>query len=38
MRVPYGWLQEYVPVPFPATEIADRLTMAGFEVEEIMRS
>ena len=35
MQVPYGWLQEYVPVPFPAADIAGRLTMAGFEVEEI---
>ena len=37
MRVPYGWLQEVVPVAFPVTEVAQRLTMAGFEVEEILQ-
>ncbi|MHB9133586.1 MAG: phenylalanine--tRNA ligase subunit beta [Armatimonadota bacterium] len=36
MRVPYGWLQEVVPVSFPVRETADRLTMAGFEVEELL--
>ncbi len=36
MRVPYGWLRELVPVSFPVTEVADRLTMAGFEVEELL--
>jgi len=37
MRVPYGWLQELVPVSFPVDDIADRLTMAGFEVEETVK-
>jgi len=36
MRVPYGWLRELVPVSFPVAETAERLTMAGFEVEEIL--
>ena len=36
MRVPYSWLRELVPASFSATEIADRLTMAGFEVEEML--
>lgn len=36
MRVPYGWLQEFVSVPVPPRELANRLTMAGFEVEEIV--
>jgi len=35
MKVPYGWLQTLVPVSFPVEEMADRLTMAGFEVEEL---
>lgn len=35
MKVPYGWLRELVPVPFPVEDVADRLTMAGFEVEEL---
>jgi phenylalanyl-tRNA synthetase beta chain len=36
MKVPYGWLRELVPVSFPVNETADRLTMAGFEVEELL--
>jgi len=36
MKVPYGWLRELVPVSFPVNETADRLTMAGFEVEEML--
>ncbi len=36
MRVPYGWLQEVVPVSLPVAEVGQRLTMAGFEVEEIL--
>lgn len=35
MRIPYGWLRELVPVSFPVEEVANRLTMAGFEVEEM---
>jgi hypothetical protein len=36
MRVPDGWLRELVPVSFPVEEVAHRLTMAGFEVEELL--
>ncbi len=36
MRVPYGWLQTLIPAPLPALELAERLTMAGFEVEEVL--
>jgi phenylalanyl-tRNA synthetase beta chain len=36
MHVPYGWLQELVPVSLPVETLAERLTMAGFEVEEIL--
>lgn len=36
MRVPYGWLQEVVPVSLPVAEVGQMLTMAGFEVEEIV--
>lgn len=35
MRLPVEWIKEYVPVKADAEEIAHRLTMAGFEVEEI---
>ncbi len=36
MKVPLNWLKDYVDVTLPAAEIADRLTMAGFEVAEII--
>ncbi len=36
MRVPLGWLREIVPVPFPVEELKTRLTMIGFEVEEVL--
>ena len=36
MRVPYGWLQEFVPMSLSIAEISGRLTMAGFEVEETL--
>src|SRR6185437_11489555 len=35
MKVPYRWLTEWVPVPWEARELGDRLSMAGFEVESL---
>ncbi|MDE2481635.1 MAG: phenylalanine--tRNA ligase subunit beta [bacterium] len=35
MRVPISWLREYVDLPADAQQIADRLAMLGFPVEEI---
>lgn len=35
MRVPLSWLKEYVDVTLPVTELADKLTVAGLEVEQI---
>jgi phenylalanyl-tRNA synthetase beta chain len=35
--VPIGWLREFVDVPGDAEEIARRLAMLGFPVEEIVR-
>ena len=35
MRVTYNWLRDYVDVDLPPTELADRLTMVGLEVEEL---
>jgi len=35
MRVPVEWLNEYVNLEAPVEEVADLLTMAGLEVEEI---
>lgn len=33
MLVSYKWLQDYVDIPWTPEELADRLTMAGLEVE-----
>ena len=35
MRVSFEWLREFVPVEMTAEAVADRLTMAGLEVEAI---
>ena len=35
MKIPYSWLAEWVPVPWPAPELGARLTMAGFELEAL---
>ena len=37
MRVPLGWLREYVDVPGDADEIAERLAMLGFPVDDVER-
>jgi len=36
MRVPLNWLKDYVDITLPPAELAERLTMAGFEVAEII--
>jgi phenylalanyl-tRNA synthetase beta chain len=36
MKVPLNWLKDYVGVTLPAGELAQKLTMAGFEVAEII--
>jgi len=38
MKVPISWLKEYVDIALPIEEIAQKLTMAGFEVEEIIKT
>jgi phenylalanyl-tRNA synthetase beta chain len=35
MRVPIGWLKEYVDIPVPIADLAERLTLAGLEVASI---
>lgn len=35
MEVPISWLKEYVELTLPLEQLADRLTMAGLEVENI---
>ena len=37
MLVSYNWLKEYVDIPWGPYELADRLTMAGLEVEGVER-
>ncbi|NLY90751.1 MAG: phenylalanine--tRNA ligase subunit beta [Firmicutes bacterium] len=36
MRVSYNWLREYVPLEQSPTQLAEILTMAGLEVDEII--
>ena len=35
MRVPISWLKEYVEISLPIDELAEKLTLAGLEVEKI---
>jgi len=37
MRVPISWLKEYVKIAAPLDQLADRMTLAGLEVESIER-
>ncbi len=36
MKVPVEWLKDFVQFDLSATELAERLTMAGLEVEEVL--
>jgi phenylalanyl-tRNA synthetase beta chain len=36
MKVPLNWLKDYVDVSLPPAELAQKLTLAGFEVAEII--
>ncbi|MCC7461405.1 MAG: phenylalanine--tRNA ligase subunit beta [Gammaproteobacteria bacterium] len=35
MKLPLSWLREWIDVPWSAPELAERLTMLGFEVEGV---
>ncbi len=35
MNVSYNWLQQYVAIPWSVEELAERLTLAGMEVESV---
>ena len=37
MWVPMDWLEEWIDVPVPVSELAERFTMAGLEVDSIER-
>jgi phenylalanyl-tRNA synthetase beta chain len=36
MKVPLKWLEEFVTIDIPVTDLADRLTFAGLEVGEVI--
>lgn len=36
MKISLNWLHQYVSIPIPPGELADRLTMAGLEVEAVI--
>ncbi|GFP76765.1 phenylalanine--tRNA ligase subunit beta [Clostridium fungisolvens] len=38
MKVPYLWLKDYVNIDIDANELADRLTLSGSKVEEVITS
>jgi len=35
MRVPLGWLRDYIDITIPVGELVDRLTLAGLEVSSV---
>src|SRR5690242_9685006 len=35
MRVPLSWLRDFVDITLPIDELAEKLTFAGLEVEDI---
>ncbi len=35
MKIPLSWLKDYVDIPVPLEDLAERLTLAGLEVENI---
>ena len=35
MKVPISWIKDFVDIDLPVEELAERLTMAGLEVEGI---
>ena len=37
MKVSYNWLKDYVAIPAPPQELGERLSLIGFELEEILQ-
>ena len=35
MKVPLKWLEDFVTIEVPVSELAERLTFAGLEVEDV---
>ena len=38
MRIPLGWLSEWIDLPQSVEHLEDRLTMGGLEIEEVLRT
>ena len=38
MQVPISWLKDYVDLNLPLQQLAERITLAGLEVEGIERT
>jgi phenylalanyl-tRNA synthetase beta chain len=38
MRVPLGWLSEWIDLPNSVEDLDERLTMGGLEIEEVLRT
>ena len=38
MRLPRGWLSEWVDLPDSAEDLEERLTMGGIEIEEVLHT
>ena len=36
MKLPISWLKKYIPVKLPAQKLADKLTLSGTKVEEVL--
>lgn len=36
MKISYNWLKDYVSIDVPAATLAERLSLTGFEVEEVL--
>jgi phenylalanyl-tRNA synthetase beta chain len=37
MRIVWSWLREFCPTEHTAAELAERLTLRGVKVEEVLR-
>lgn len=36
MKISYNWLKDFVDIDLPAMEVAEKLSVSGFEVEEVI--
>ncbi|MFA6291711.1 MAG: hypothetical protein WC637_08015, partial [Victivallales bacterium] len=38
MKVSHNWLSQYIDISFSDTELVEKLTMAGVEVEDVIKT